>query len=67
MTPGWRLRASDTVSVLWSSGFAGVSLTLVVQSDTLRGVARAFHDVIGPVQPTAEVILARFSCGDLPV
>ena len=66
MSPRWRFRAPDTVRVFWSSGFAGVGLTLVVHGDTLRGVAKAFHDVIGPVQPSADVIAVRIPCADSP-
>ena len=63
MQPGWRVSAPDSVHVFWSSGFAGVDLKLVARGDTLKGIARAFHDVIGPVQPTAPVVAVRIACG----
>ncbi len=62
LVPGWRLRGADTVSLHWSTGFAGVNLRLAVRGDTLRGTARAFQDVIGPTQPTANAVAIRISC-----
>ena len=57
----WRV-AGDTLVMSWSDGFSGVSLSLGLRPDSLRGGARAFYDVIGPVQPTAPVLLRRVVC-----
>ena len=57
----WRV-AGDSVFLLWSDGFSGVSLSLGLRADSLRGVAYPLYDVIGPVQPTASVLIRRAAC-----
>jgi hypothetical protein len=60
--PVWQLRGRDSLSMLWTTGFAGVRVTVRLRTDSLPGTAHAFHDVIGPVQPTAPVLLRRAPC-----
>jgi len=62
MLPGWHFRSPDSLGVFWSSGFAGVTLDLVVRSDSLVGTAQAFTDVMGLVQPSAPVFGVRIPC-----
>ena len=63
----WKPISADSLTITWSSGFSGVSLAVVVHSDTLVGVATAFYDVIGPTEPQAPVKAARIACsGDRP-
>jgi hypothetical protein len=60
--PGWRAISTDSIEIAWSTGFAGVRLRLRIHSDSVAGVAYAFHDNIGPVEPTANVSGARVPC-----
>ena len=59
---GWRVEGRSNVEIYWSTGFAGVVLKLDAAGDSLVGLAHAFHDVIGPVQPTAPVVAKRIAC-----
>src|SRR5688572_24587860 len=61
--PGWYLRG-DSLHLYWSTGFAGVRVAMHPHGDTLRGRARAFHDVVGPgiIQPTAAARMWREPC-----
>ena len=58
----WQFTGSDSIKVIWSTGFAGVSMMLRFQIDTLRGTAQSFYDVIGPEEPTASVVAVRIPC-----
>ncbi len=61
--PGWKQVGRDSVHIYWSTGFSGVELRLVhVSPDTLHGVAEAFYDVIGPVEPTAPAVAWKIPC-----
>ena len=62
--PYWTTtQVGDTIMISWSSGFMGTTLVLTRNAEGFAGQARAFYDVIGPVQPRAEVTLVRRSCG----
>jgi len=54
-------RGSDSIDVVWTTGFSGLTMRLGRVGDTLRGQARTFWDFPRTAQ-TAEVLLARISC-----
>ena len=58
----WQFTGPDSIKVIWSTGFAGVSMILRFQIDTLTGTAESFYDVIGPEEPTASVVAVRIPC-----
>lgn len=60
----WMPVGSDSVRVVWSTGFDGVALHLAVRGDTLRGRAVEFSDARDPEQPgpTAAAAAVRISC-----
>lgn len=61
----WTPRGDDSVAIVWSTGFVGVKLQLVVRQDSLIGGATTFHDFhpIGePPDPTALVVAVRRAC-----
>jgi len=62
--PHWRLFAQDSLEIIWTTGFGGVTLRLRQAHDALSGAAYAFNDVEGPgiVQPTAPVKGTRIDC-----
>jgi hypothetical protein len=64
--PAWRTVGPHDIEAVWSNGFAGVRLRLRMSGDSLRGVAQAFHDVGGVIQPTAPVTGARIQCPAAP-
>ena len=53
----------DSVFAVWSTGFAGVRLSLRPTAYGLEGLAVAFTDVVGPFPiPAARVTLLRTRC-----
>ena len=44
LAPSWTRLASDSLQLLWSSGYEGVFVTLAVRGDSITGSARAFTD-----------------------
>ena len=61
----WSLRGTDSIIVVWSTGFVGVTLHLAVHQDSLIGRATTFHDaqIIGePPDPSAPIIATRRAC-----
>ena len=65
MPAAWELVGSDSVSVIWSTGWAGVMLRLQVVGDSLRGTARPFDDTYAvgdPPDPEAGVLAIRTTC-----
>lgn len=62
LQPWWRLRPSDSLEVIWSTGFSGVRLAFRVRGDSLVGRAQAFTDVRGQPQPSAAAVAKRRSC-----
>jgi hypothetical protein len=56
--------------VIWSTGFIGVELNLVQQSDTLQGVAQTFTDTdVGEPRfliPSAAARAVRIACSQMP-
>ena len=60
--PTWEIGTADSLVLAWSTGFAGVVLTLAGTTDQLTGIARAFDDVAGVVQPTAPASAKRVAC-----
>jgi hypothetical protein len=65
MAAAWRPLSNDSVSIVWSTGFVGVSLRMEAHGDTLRGRATTFHDahVLGePPDPSASVEAIREAC-----
>jgi hypothetical protein len=61
----WVLRGPDSIIVVWTTGFVGVTLQLAVRQDSLIGHATTFHDahIIGePPDPSAPIIAARRAC-----
>jgi hypothetical protein len=64
-TSSWRYVGSDSVAIVWSTGFTGVQLRLGIFGDTLRGEAIAFDDkqIQGePPDPRATVQGRRTQC-----
>ena len=51
----------DTVEIVWTTGFSGLTMRLGVTRDTLRGVAETFWDFPRPTQ-TTKVVLTRVQC-----
>jgi hypothetical protein len=57
----WRPVGSDSVELLWSTGYSGLRMTLGGRPSELRGEARAFWDF--PRDPlTADVAARRVQC-----
>ncbi len=44
LAPSWTRLATDSLQLLWSSGYEGVFVTLAVRGDSISGSARAFTD-----------------------
>ena len=44
LAPSWARLASDSLQLLWSSGYEGVFVTVAVRGDSVSGTARAFTD-----------------------
>ena len=66
--PIWTVRASsDTIDVVWSTGFVGVVLGLAPKGDTLRGIAHMFTDVKDALvpDPQASALAVRIDCRGL--
>jgi hypothetical protein len=61
MAASWTM-SNDSIRVIWSTGFTGVTLRLVVHGDSLVGVAATFHDNVTPREPTAPVVAVRSAC-----
>jgi hypothetical protein len=57
----------DSVELVWSTGFAGLSARLHAGRDTLRGVARTFAEPGGSPQTETVVLATRVDCDDPPV
>lgn len=65
MPASWRYVGTDSVAIVWSTGFTGVDLRLQIVRDTLRGQARTFHDahVEGePPDPRTSAVAVRSRC-----
>lgn len=60
--PSWTRSASDSLRLLWTTGFSGVMLDLEMRDDSLFGMATARYDVVGPPLPRARVTGWRVSC-----
>jgi hypothetical protein len=58
----WRPIASDSVRIVWSTGFGGVALQLRVVGDTLRGRATPFTDTPTGREPRASILAIRTGC-----
>jgi hypothetical protein len=58
----WQPTGTDSVRLIWSTGFVGVRLQLRVSGDTLAGVATTFTDRIMSPAPTARVVAVRTPC-----
>lgn len=63
----WEQIGSDSVRVMWTNGFAGVTMRLEIVPEGLRGTARAFTDVRieGKKDPTAAVAAEAIECDTL--
>ena len=57
----WRPAGSDSVLLAWSTGVAGLTITLPRAGTELRGTARAIWDTDRPRQ-TADVVARRVAC-----
>ena len=57
----WRVEGGDQVFVNWTDGLAGVSMTLHVKSDRLKGVAQTHWDAQGSLQNSA-ISARRIPC-----
>ncbi len=44
ITPSWARLASDSLELMWSSGYEGVVVTLAETGDSVSGTARTFTD-----------------------
>jgi hypothetical protein len=53
----------DSVTIVWASGFDGITLRLQQRGDSLVGIAHLFTDVAnGPPDPTAVARARRVPC-----
>ena len=52
---------TDSIAIVWSTGYSGLSMRLAISQDTLRGTATTFWDFDRP-QQTANVLLTRIEC-----
>lgn len=55
------IRGTDSLSIVWTTGFSGLTMKLAVTRDTLRGVAETFWDFPRPEQ-TSQVTGIRTLC-----
>jgi len=55
------IRGTDSVSMVWTTGFSGLTMKLAAAGDTLRGVAETFWDFPRPEQ-TSRVTGIRMPC-----
>ena|SRR2546430_8906310 len=65
MEATWKPMLGDSLTIVWSTGFVGVSLRLAIRRDSLIGRATTFHDyhVRGePPDPSADVVAVREQC-----
>jgi hypothetical protein len=53
--------SSDSIQVVWTTGFSGLTMDLAAARDTLRGQAHTFWDFGRPSQ-SADATLIRVSC-----
>ena len=44
LAPSWTRLTSDSLQLLWSSGYEGVFVTVAVRGDSVSGIARSFTD-----------------------
>jgi hypothetical protein len=58
---GWK-PTGDSLVLRWSTGFAGVWMSVTVSDSTLRGTARTFTDNMGTQTYTTAVTANRVSC-----
>ena len=66
---GWTLLPGDSLFISWSGGLGGVSLRLLHQGDTLRGVAHGFTDLppADGSRPSATALALRVPCPSSPL
>lgn len=63
LPPWWHLYQSDSLEVVWSTGFSGVTVSFAIRGDSLvGGRAQAFADVRGETQPWAPAAAVRMTC-----
>jgi hypothetical protein len=60
ISPSWGRVASDSLQLLWSSGYEGVFVTVAERGDSVSGTARAFTDYGS--EATAPVTGRRTPC-----
>ena len=51
----------DSVRIIWTTGFSGLTMLLELRGDTVRGQAETFWDFDRPHQ-TADAMLTRVPC-----
>ena len=60
--PHWKRVGADVVVLGWSDGFSGVTASMQIHGDTLRGVARTFSDDLSAPTAVADVSATRAAC-----
>jgi hypothetical protein len=62
----WTTTGPDSVRVVWTTGFAGVTAELALVGDGLHGRARYTTDVLGPTRPETQLRAVPVAC-DAPL
>ena len=62
----WQPMGHDTVSLVWSTGFVGLTAVLVRDGEVLRGQAETFTDVVPDTSATRTVVARPADCESPP-
>jgi len=57
----WRIQGLDSIELVWSTGFSGLTMLLQPQGQDLRGKAKTSWD-FNRTEQTAEVLAQRITC-----
>ena len=59
----WKIDGTDTITLVWTTGFSGLEMKLHLEGDTLKGQAGTFWD-FPRTRQKAEVVARRIGCVD---
>lgn len=57
----WLLRNEQSIEIVWTTGFSGLSMDLKVEGDVMRGKAKSFWD-FPRKQQRADVVARKVDC-----
>jgi hypothetical protein len=59
----WEPLGPDSIEIIWTTGFSGLTMNLIKQSDGFRGTAKTFWD-FGRAEQTSDVAARKIRCKD---